>query len=165
MPHVCSSRSGPAPSASVVSTGCSALLGASSIACSDYISQIACSEEQIPFVVELVVNLDCIRIPFGRSPTGCSRALSGKLAFLSINLLERAGMEHSGKNSHHSGNGNFGPTQAFEFRPAKEGTRSKSPGGVIGRLSNFARGKTRGSLHESSGGNNSAGNDKPKKAR
>ncbi|KAK6029501.1 leucine Rich repeat-containing domain protein [Ostertagia ostertagi] len=52
-------------------------------------------------------------------------------------------------------------TKDFEFRPTKEGARSKSPG-VIGRLSNFARSKTRHSLNEKTS-NSTTFNEKPKK--
>ncbi|VDL73218.1 unnamed protein product [Nippostrongylus brasiliensis] len=52
-------------------------------------------------------------------------------------------------------------TKDFEFRPTKEGARSKSPG-VIGRLSNFARSKTRHSLNEKTS-NSTTYSEKPKK--
>ena len=52
-------------------------------------------------------------------------------------------------------------TKEFEFRPTKEGARSKSPG-VIGRLSSFARSKTRHSLNEKTS-NSTTFNEKPKK--
>lgn len=60
-------------------------------------------------------------------------------------------------------------TKEFEFRPAKETSRSKSPGGIVGRLSNFARNKTRHSLSEkgsnSVGGSGGSGFERPRKVR